>query len=133
MGVCASVEACASLDQCYQAHLLLTLSLICGSAVWFAGGNRLFSKDNNFRNEYGSMIIPEDWLTDRYWGAWLVGEWVGVLTAGVGLVSLFSLSCHITPNTHPLPLQIVYYVVTPFFSNPGNVITRKQDDYEVRL
>lgn len=93
------------------AHVLLTVSFICGSAVWFAEGNRLFSKDNNFRNEYGSIIIPEDWLSDSYWGAWLVGEWVGVLIAGIGL--------------------LVYYTVTPFFSNPGDVITRKQEAYEM--
>lgn len=34
----------------------------------------------------GIEVVPEDWLSDRYWGAWLVGEWVGVLIAGIGLV-----------------------------------------------
>lgn len=27
----------------------------------------------------------------------------------------------------------MYYTVTPFFSNPGDVITRKQEAYEVCL
>lgn len=107
---------CCSLDQCYQAHFLLTLSFICGSAVWFAEGNRLFSKDNNFRNEYGSSVIPEDWLSDSYWGAWLVGEWVGVLIAGIGLVRphLAFLAHYITNS--PITACVLHY--HPIFLQP---------------
>lgn len=90
------------LDQLPQAHLLLTLSLVCGAGVFWAEGNRLFSKDNNYRNEIGSAVLPEDWLMDPYWGAWLVGEWVGTLIAGI---------CVVRPDTmHPalmLPLYMI--------------------------
>ena len=78
--------SCRVLDQLPQAHLLLTLSVVCGAGVFWAVGNRLFSADNNYRNEFGSALLPEDWLTDPYWGAWLVGEWVGVLIAGICVV-----------------------------------------------
>jgi hypothetical protein len=95
------------------AHLLLTLSLVCGAGVFWAEGNRLFSKDNNYRNEFGQFgpIVPEDWLKDPYWGAWLVGEWVGTLITGICV--------------------IVYFTVTPFFTNPGNLFSRSTESYEM--
>jgi hypothetical protein len=93
------------------AHILLILSVVCGSGVFWAEGNRLFSKDNNYRNEFGSAILPEDWLQDPYWGAWLVGEWVGTLITGICV--------------------IVYFTVTPFFTNPGNLFSRSTESYEM--
>lgn len=54
--------------------------------MFLAEGNRLFSEDNNYRNEYGSALLPEDWRTDPYWGSWLVGEWFGVLFTGICVV-----------------------------------------------
>ena len=77
-----------------QAHLLLTLSFLCGAGVFWAVGNRLYSRDNNYRNLFGDLIIPEDWKTDPYYGAWLVGEWVGVLIAGICVVR----ASHCIPN-----------------------------------
>ena len=74
-----------------KAHLLLTLSLVCGSGAFWAEGNRLFSADNNYRNEFNSAAdpieaVPEDWRMDPYWGSWLVGEWVGLLITGICVV-----------------------------------------------
>lgn len=88
------IPAMLFLDKCCQAHLLLTLSLICGAGVFWAEGNRLFSADNNYRNEYGSAVVPSDWLTDSYWGAWLVGEWVGTLITGICVVRTTTGSGH---------------------------------------
>ena len=72
--------------------MLLTLSLVCGAGAFWAVGNRLYSDDNNYRDETNDMagpleVVPEDWRTDPYWGAWLVGEWVGLLLAGICVVS----------------------------------------------
>ena len=75
-----------------KAHFLLTLTLVCGSGAFWAEGNRLFSADNNYRNEVNSMapldieVVPRDWMADPYWGAWLVGEWVGLLITGICVV-----------------------------------------------
>ena len=73
-----------------KAHFLLTLTLVCGSGAFWAEGNRLFSADNNYRNEVNSIapieVVPSDWKTDPYWGAWLVGEWVGLLITGICVV-----------------------------------------------
>lgn len=60
---------------------------MCGAGAFWQDGTRLFSDDNNFRNTFTSALVPEDWLTDSYWGSWLVGEWVGLLIAGICVVS----------------------------------------------
>ena len=63
------------------------LSFICGAGAYWADGTRLFSGDNNFRNTFTSRVVPEDWRYDEYWGSWLMGEWVGLLIAGICVVS----------------------------------------------
>ena len=115
-----------------QAHFLLTLSLICGAGAFWADGNRLFSEDNNLRNVYGSVALPADWRSDPYWGAWLVGEWVGILLTGICVVraTAFSLS----PSMHGLnhaPSQIIYYTISPFFTNTGKLFSKSNESYEV--
>ena len=67
---------------------------MCGAGVFWAEGNRLFSNDNNYRNEYGSAVVPDDWLTNSYWASWLVGEWVGIFLTGICVVrACFSHEC----------------------------------------
>ena len=102
---------------CLQAHLLLTLSLVCGAGAFWAEGNRLFSADNNYRNDFNGRAapveaVPEDWRMDPYWGAWLLGEWVGLLITGI--------------------LVIVYYTISPFFINHGRLFRKSNESYEVR-
>jgi hypothetical protein len=98
------------------AHFLLTLTLVCGSGAFWAEGNRLFSSDNNYRNEVNSIapieVVPSDWKTDPYWGAWLVGEWVGLLITGICV--------------------IVYYTVSPFFTNNTKRHGNSTDSYEMK-
>ena len=66
---------------------------MCGAGAFWVTGSRLFSADNNFQNEFGEApngvdILPDDWLTQRYYGLWLVVEWVGVAFCLVMLASL---------------------------------------------
>lgn len=105
--------------------------MICGAGAFFAGGNRLFSADNNFRNVYGSRIVPEDWKSDPYWGAWLVGEWCGVLITGIFAVRPANTLSSSTTSFSVL-LQLVYYTISPFFTNSGRLFGGSSDDsYEV--
>lgn len=60
---------------------MLGLNIACGAGAFWLTGNRLFSGDN-FQNEFGEFngvnILPDDWLTLRYYGLWLLVESVGV-------------------------------------------------------
>ena len=68
--------------------MLLGLCLVSGGGVFWGDGRRLFSADDNFREEFNAFgdYFPEDWRTDTYYGAWLLVEWVGVFLCLLAMV-----------------------------------------------
>ena len=61
---------------------------MCASGVFWGDGRRLFSADDNLREEIPFMFFPDDWRRDTYYGLWLVVEWTGVFLSIVAMVRL---------------------------------------------